>query len=51
MVGGFFLIDCTGLDEAIDIAKRCPAAEWATVEVRAVAPCFDESLAPARVCP
>jgi hypothetical protein len=49
MVGGFFLLDCTGLDEAVDIAKQCPAAEWATVEVRALAPCFDDRLAPARV--
>ena len=49
MVGGFFLIDCAGLDEAVDIARQCPAAEWATVEVRALAPCFDDSLAPARV--
>jgi hypothetical protein len=51
MVGGFFLIDCAGLDEAIDIARRCPAAEWATVEVRAVAPCYDESRAPVRASP
>ena len=51
MVGGFFLIDCASLDEAIDIARRCPAAEWATVEVRAVAPCYDESRAPARASP
>ncbi len=49
MVGGFFLIDCGSLDEAIDIAGRCPAAAWATVEVRAVAPCCDESHAPERV--
>ena len=49
MVGGFFLIDCGSLDEAIAIAGRCPAAEWATVEVRAVAPCYDESHAPDRV--
>lgn len=51
MVGGFFLIDCDSLDEAIAIARRCPAAEWATVEVRAVAPCYDESRAPARAIP
>ena len=51
MVGGFFLIDCGSLDEAIDIARRCPAAEWATVEVRAVAPCCDESHAPERASP
>jgi len=51
MVGGFFLIDCDSLDEAVDIAGRCPAAEWATVEVRALAPCYDESRASARVSP
>ncbi|MBL7087780.1 YciI family protein [Acidovorax sp.] len=40
MVGGFFLIDCATRDEAIAIARECPAAAWATVEVREVAPCF-----------
>ena len=43
MVGGFFLIDCDSRDEAIAIAARCPAAEWCTVEVRALAPCYVES--------
>lgn len=45
MVGGFFLIDCATMAEAIEIARECPAAQWATVEVRALAPCFAESLA------
>lgn len=40
MVGGFFLLDCDSRDEAIAIASRCPAAQWATVEVREVGPCF-----------
>ena len=40
MVGGFFLLDCATRDEAIAIARECPAAAWATVEVREVAPCF-----------
>lgn len=40
MVGGFFLLDGVDREEAIAIAQRCPAAEWATVEVRALAPCF-----------
>ena len=40
MVGGFFLLDCATRDEAVAIASRCPAAEWATVEVRAVGPCY-----------
>jgi len=48
MVGGFFLIDCATLDEALAIAWRCPAAEWATVEVRALAPCYEESQGSAR---
>lgn len=51
MIGGFFWIDCDSLDEAVEIAGRCPAAEWATVEVRALAPCYDESRAPGRVIP
>jgi hypothetical protein len=43
MVGGFFLLDCATREEAIAIARTCPAAEWAAVEVRAVAPCSDGS--------
>lgn len=39
MVGGFFLLDCANLDEAVAIAQRCPAARFATVEVRDCAPC------------
>jgi hypothetical protein len=41
MVGGFFLVDCKTREEAVAIAARCPAAEWATVEVRALAPCYE----------
>jgi hypothetical protein len=44
MVGGFFLLDVKTREEAIEIAKRCPAAEWCTVEVRALAPCYDDSV-------
>jgi hypothetical protein len=40
MVGGFFLVDCDTREEAIAIACECPAAEWATLEVRAVGPCY-----------
>jgi len=42
MVGGFFMVDCASLDEAVALAHLCPAAEWATVEVRALAPCYDD---------
>ena len=41
MVGGFFLIDCESRAEALDIAARCPAAQWAAVEVRALGPWGD----------
>jgi hypothetical protein len=40
MIGGFFLVDCDTREEAVAIAARCPAAEWCTVEVRALGPCF-----------
>ncbi len=40
MVGGFFLLDCATRDEAVAIAGECPAAEWCTVEVREVGPCY-----------
>lgn len=39
MVGGFFLLDVATRQEAIEIAKQCPAATFATVEVRELAPC------------
>lgn len=40
MIGGFFLIDVASREEAVAIASRCPAARWATVEVRECAPCY-----------
>jgi hypothetical protein len=45
MIGGFYLLDVPTREEAIAIAQRCPAAEWCTVEVRSLAPCYDESTA------
>lgn len=39
MIGGFFLLDVGSRDEAVEIARRCPAATFATVEVRRLAPC------------
>ena len=41
MVGGFFLIDCDSEAEALAIAAECPAAEWCSVEVRKLAPCYE----------
>lgn len=40
MVGGFFLVDVPSREEAVAIARACPAAEWATVEVRETGPCY-----------
>ena len=34
VVGGFLVVECASRDEAIELAKRCPAAEWAPLEVR-----------------
>jgi hypothetical protein len=42
MVGGFFLLQNVTRAEAIAFAHECPAAQWCTVEVRALAPCFDD---------
>lgn len=35
-LGGFFVLDCPSLDEAIDWAARIPGAHHGAVEVRAV---------------
>jgi len=39
-IGGFFLLTVATREEAVAIATTCPAAEWASVEVRGVGPCF-----------
>ena len=41
MIGGFFLIDCDSFEQAVEIAMQCPAADWATVEVRETGPCYE----------
>ncbi len=43
MVGGFFLLATDSREEALALAAQCPAAAWATVEVRATAPCWQGS--------
>jgi len=40
MVGGFFLLSCDTREQALALARECPAAEWATVEVRKLGPCY-----------
>jgi hypothetical protein len=41
LVGGFFLLNVTSREEALRIARECPAAQWATVEVRETGPCYE----------
>src|SRR5262249_25896185 len=38
--GGFFLLTCAAREQAIELARQCPAAQWATIEVRELGPCF-----------
>jgi hypothetical protein len=40
-VGGFYLLTCDTRDEALALASECPAAEWATIEVRETGPCYE----------
>jgi hypothetical protein len=40
VIGGFFLLTCKTREQAIGIARECPAAQWATIEVRELGPCF-----------
>ncbi len=40
MIGGVFILTCETREEAIAIAQECPAARWATIEVREMGPCF-----------
>jgi hypothetical protein len=35
-LGGFYLIECDNLDQAIEAASRIPAAEHGTIEVRPI---------------
>jgi hypothetical protein len=35
-IGGFYLIECDDLDQAVDAASKIPAAKHGTVEVRPV---------------
>ena len=41
LVGGYFLLECGSREQALALAAECPAAEWATIEVREVGPCYD----------
>ena len=42
MIGGYFLVDCRTKEEAIALARECPASAWATIEVREIGTCFED---------
>ena len=35
-MGGFYLVDCKDLDEAIEVASKIPGAKHGTIEVRPI---------------
>jgi hypothetical protein len=35
-LGGFYLVDCKDLDEAIEVASRIPSAKHGSIEVRPI---------------
>jgi len=39
IIGGFFHLDVATREEALAIARECPASDFASVEVREVGPC------------
>ena len=41
LIGGYFLLDCSTRDEALAIARECPAAAWASIEVREIGTCYE----------
>ncbi len=38
VIGGYFLVEADSLEEAGELARTCPAAEYGGVEVRAIIP-------------
>ena len=41
LIGGFLLLDCHSIEEALGCARECPAAAWATVEIRELGACYE----------
>jgi hypothetical protein len=35
-LGGFYMVECDTIDQAVEAAKMCPGAKWGSVEVRPV---------------
>lgn len=41
LVGGYFLLNCETREQALGFAAECPAAAWASIEVRETGPCYE----------
>jgi hypothetical protein len=35
-LGGYYIIDCKDLDEALEVAKMCPASKTGSIELRPI---------------
>jgi hypothetical protein len=44
-LGGYYVLDCRDLDEAVELAALCPMAEEGSIEVRPIATVPDSNLA------
>jgi hypothetical protein len=38
VIGGFVLVECADLDEALEVTSRHPAARYGTIEIRPLVP-------------
>ena len=45
-LGGFYLLECENLDQALEAAKRCPGAKYGAIEVRPVIDFSETGMAP-----
>jgi hypothetical protein len=41
MIGGLFVLNCETEEQAVALAAECPAAQWCTIEIRKLAPCYE----------
>jgi hypothetical protein len=41
LIGGFCLLNCATREEALHYAAECPAAAWASIEVREIGICYE----------
>ncbi len=41
VLGGYYLLNCRDLDEAIELAGKIPSARWGSIEIRPIAELSD----------